>query len=160
MQRKHQIQKRKEPPKPELKRFVGNYWEDPVFRFLSRQHRIAQDSRNGTEAVRLGELLQKVMQGTLPDEEYFRIMEDRRIAESALKKQKGKHGQPVISEKVQKPGVNIGELKRRIFNAQTSAENMIKAMDALPKEERIRTARSLPPFLRSKIAGYLKNRNL
>ena len=41
-----------------------------------------------------------------------------------------------------------------------SKENMIKSFEKLPREDRINVAKSLTPFLRSKIAKYLERKGL
>jgi len=54
------------------------------------------------------------------------------------------------------PSLNVGDLKKRIFNPHVSRDNMIKALEALPARERAETIAGLPPGLKRKLGKYLK----
>lgn len=146
---------RPEPPRQNLVRPRGSYWEDPVYKFVSREHRLATQSGKPEEALRFADLMDKLAKGILPDDEYFRLAEQRRVAEAVLKRQRQQQFKGKTFPTEEKPTVNVGDLKRRVFNIQTSPENMVKALEAMPKGDREKTIKGLTPFLRSKIAKYL-----
>ncbi len=91
------------------------------------------------------------------NETYFELDAKRRVFERMRKVEKKKqvHQRPVQSV-IEKSMVNVQELKRRIFNPQTSPKNMVKALEALPADERKKVIHDLTSFLRSKIQPYLK----
>ena len=138
------------------------YWEDPVYRCLAGLHRVAQTSGNNSEVARLAELLQKVADKSLADEIYFKLDAERKVIQKKTKlEQKKQQKGMLVSSKLavqSQPSVNIIELKKRIFNPQTSPQNMIKALEALPVDERKKTVSSLTSFLRGKITKYLQSK--
>jgi hypothetical protein len=137
---------------------TGPYWEDPVFRFLSRQRRSAGDL--ATECERLDALMQDLMNGAMSDEVYSELAAeataDRRKKKQDRKQRKSRR--PVsVDPAGQRPSRNIRDLKKRIFNPHVSRENMIKALEALPAGERAATIAGLPPGLKRKLGNYLKD---
>ncbi|MFH1573592.1 MAG: hypothetical protein ABIG68_06380, partial [Acidobacteriota bacterium] len=78
---------------------------------------------------------------------------DRKRQKEARKRQR-KRPTRVSATEPSAP-VNVADLKRRIFNPQVSRENVIKALEALPTEERRATIAGLPPGLRRKLGKYL-----
>ena len=136
---------------------TGPYWEDPVFRFVSRQRRSVGD--DAAEADRLDTLLQSLMDGAMGDEVYWELAEearaDRKQRKQDRKQQKSRPPAGVESAE-QRPSRNIHDLKKRIFNRHVSRENMIKALEALPPSERAATIAGLPPGLKRKLGSYLK----
>ena len=99
--------------------------------------------------------MDKLAKGILPDENYFLLADQRRTAEATLKRQKQQQFKGKQLPQRETSTVNVPELKRRIFNTQTSQENMVKALEAMPKADREKTIKGLTPFLRSKVAKYL-----
>ena len=47
------------------------YWEDPVYHYLSRRHRSAVATGDGSEVVRFDGLMQELVNRTMPDEVYW-----------------------------------------------------------------------------------------
>jgi len=135
---------------------TGPYWEDPVFRFVSRQRRSAGD--DAAEADRLDTLLQSLMDGAMGDEVYRELAEEARADRQKRKQNRKQQTRPPagVDPAEQRPSRNIGDLKRRIFNRHVSRENMIKALEALPPSERAATIAGLPPGLKRKLGSYLK----
>lgn len=146
---------------PMSKRPVLPYFQDPVYHFVSRQHREASLANNQEVVQKWGDLMHKLSEGSLPDNIYFQLEGERRAEEQRLKQERKKHsqaqGQRRPEEKIEKSGVNVAELKKRVFNPQTSPENMVKALEALPVQERKKVIGNLTAFLRSKIQQYLKS---
>ena len=136
------------------------YWEDPVYRFVSGMHRKAQTVGNQADVARMAELMQRLVNKSLPDDTYLKLDAERRAYQQKEKQERKKMQKGKVERQVTelRPSVNVAELKRRIFNPQTAPQNMIKALEALPADERKKTVQSLTPFLRSKIAKYLQSR--
>jgi hypothetical protein len=141
-------------------RQLDNYWEDPVYRYLSRQHRSALNAGDTSEEERLEKLMQQLVNKSMPDAEYQELDEearaDKKVRKQERKKQAKKY-RPPAAKGDDTTSVNVGDLKKRIFNMQVSRENMIKALEALPAVERKATIAGLPPGLRQKLGNYLKN---
>ena len=144
---------------PARQRPVGPYWEDDVYRYVSRQHRSALAAGSAAEAGRFEALMQQLAEGATPDELYWQLDAQAR-ADRKKRRQERKRRQrrrPVSPSAPERtPPVNVAELKKRIFNRQVSRENVIKALEALPAAERKATIATLPPGLRRKLGGYLK----
>lgn len=135
---------------------TGPYWEDPVFRFVSRQRRSAGD--DAADAERLDALMQDLMNGAMGDEVYWKLAAEARADRQQRKQDRKQQTRPPAG--VDPAGLrssrNISDLKRRIFNRHVSRENMIKALEALPPGERAATIAGLPPGLKRKLGSYLK----
>ncbi len=144
---------------PAPQRPVGHYWEDEVYRYVSRQHRDALAGGIDAEAERFEGLMQQLAEGSMPDELYWQLDAQTR-ADRKKRRQERKRRQPrrpvSRSASERTPPVNVADLKKRIFNRQVSRENVIKALEALPAAERKATIAALPPGLRRKLGGYLK----
>ena len=144
---------------PAPQRPVGPYWEDEVYRYVSRQHRDALAAGSDAEAGRFEQLMQQLAEGSMPDELYWQLDAQAR-AERKRQRQERKrrqpHRPPNRSAPERTPPVNVADLKKRIFNRQVSRENVIKALEALPAGERKAVIATLPPGLRRKLGGYLK----
>jgi len=144
---------------PAPQRPVGQYWEDEVYRYVSRQHRDALATGSDAEAERFEGLMQQLAEGSMPDELYWQLDAQAR-ADRKKRRQERKRRQPRRpvgpSAPERTPPVNVADLKKRIFNPQVSRENVIKALEALPAGERKATNATLPPGLRRKLGGYLK----
>ena len=136
------------------------YWEDPVYRYVSGLHKRVQIKGNAAELSRLAELMQKIVNKSLSDEIYFKLDADRKEFQRKMKqlRKKQQKSDHIVSKDSSAPSINIAELKRRIFNPQTSSQNMIKALEAMPAEDRKKTIQSLTPYLKSKIAKYLQSK--
>ncbi len=135
------------------------YWEDPVYRYVSRRHKSAAGAEEGPEAERFDGLMQQLVNESMPDETYWQLdeeaKEDRRKQKQKRKRQKGP--QPARDSAADRPpSVNVADLKKRIFNPIVSRDNVIKALEALPPGERKSTIAGLPPGLRRKLGNYLK----
>jgi hypothetical protein len=136
---------------------TGPYWEDAVFRFLSRQRRDAGE--DAAECEWLDALMQDLMNGAMSDEVYWELAADAK-ADRRKRKQDRRRQQtrpPAGVDSTEKaPSLNTGDLKKRIFNRHVSRANMIKALEALPSGERATTIAGLPPGLRRKLGDYPK----
>ena len=130
-----------------------DYWDDPVYRYLSRQHKDAVDG--GDDGVEWADLMQALMEGKLADDRYEALTVEARDARKR-EKQKRKESQrrPGASRVDKGPGINTAELKKRIFNTKVSKENMIKAIQVLPPAERRATVEGLPPGLKRKLGKF------
>jgi hypothetical protein len=137
---------------------TGPYWEDPVFRFLSRQRRSAGD--DPAECERLDALMQDLSNAAMSDEAYWELAaeaQDDRRKRKQDRKQRRSRRPAGVDLADQRPTRNIRDLKKRIFNPHVSRQNMIKALEALPSGERAATIAGLPPGLRRKLGNYLKD---
>jgi len=138
------------------------YWEDLVYRYVSRRHRAAASAGDDAETERFGVLMQQLADGAMPDDLYWQLDAEARAnrkRQRQERKQQRRQPRPVHSPGTeQTPAVNVADLKKRIFNPNVSRENVIKALEALPSAERKATIAGLPPGLRRKLADYLKRR--
>jgi len=136
------------------------YWNDPVYRYMSRLHRSAKAEGQRTEAERVDGLMQELVGGTMADEVYQELEAEARLARRARKVggRRGRRPGRADQGMGEGPGVNTSDLKKRIFNPQVSQQNVIKALEALPSAERKATLDGLPPWLRRKLATYLRDR--
>ncbi len=140
---------------------AGPYWEDPVYHYISRQHRLAVANEDGAESERLDELMQALVGGEMPVVLYGQLDDEAKAEKKRQRRQrKGRRvSKPTIASRSERaPSVNIADLKKRIFNPQVSKENVVKALEALPPKEKKATISGLPPGLRRKLEGYLKDR--
>ena len=145
---------------PVSERPAGPYWEDPVYRYLSRHHRTAVDNADDTGAAQFLELMEQLVSGSMPDDVYWELDTEAkadRKRQKQIRKQQQKAPRVHTSADEQTPPVNVAELKRRIFSPNVSRENVIKALEALPGTERKATIAGLPPGLRRKLGEYLKS---
>ena len=133
---------------------TGPYWEDRVYRYVSRLHRAAVDA---DETARLDGFLEQLVNGTMPDETYAELSADAK-EDRRKQKQDGKQHQkpPKWRPDEDESAVNVADLKKRVYNHQVSRENMIKALEAMPAADREATITGLPPGLRRKLGSYLK----
>ena len=138
----------------------GPYWEDPVYRHVSRRHRAATSDGCDAEAARLDALMQQLVNASMPDDLYWQLDAEARAERKRQRRERKRQSKPPPHELVaERPaGVNVADLKKRIFNPRVSRENVIKALESLPAGERKATIASLPPGLRRKLGGYLKAR--
>ncbi len=136
---------------------VVPYWDDPVYRHLSRLHRDAQAEGADADAAQLDALMQKLIDGSITDERYEELESEASAARKREKEERKKQqNKPVRGRSAEKaPSANLADLKKRIFNPQVSKENMIKAIEALPPAERRATIEGLPPGLKRKLGTYL-----
>jgi hypothetical protein len=135
------------------------YWDDPAYRYVARMHRSALAANEGAEAERLAAIMQQFVDGTVRDALYGELEEQARAErrkQRQVRRRQGKRHARVPSEPA--PSLNIGVLKKRIFNPHVSRENMIKALESLPAAERSTTIAGLPPGLRRKLGNYLTGR--
>lgn len=136
---------------------TGPYWDDPVFRFISRQRRSTGD--DAAECERLDALLQDLMNGAMGDQVYWELAAEAK-ADRTKRKQDRKRKQirsPAgVDSTEQRSSRNTRDLKKRIFNPHVSRENMIKALEALPPRDRAATIAGLPPGLKRKLGKYLE----
>ena len=142
---------------PAAERPAVPYWEDPVYRYLSRRHRLAAD---GPEAVGTEGHMQALVDQCMSDELYWRLDAEARAdrktrAEERKRRRKPSPRRTPADDRL--PSVNVSELKKRIFNPHVSRENVIKALGALPAAERRATIAGLPPGLRRKLGSYLED---
>ena len=144
------------PPRPD-----GPYWEDPVYRHVSRQHRAAMSSGCDAEAARLDALMQHLVNASMPDDLYWQLDAEARAERKRQRQQRKRQSKPPPPHEAvagRATQVNVADLKKRIFNPRVSRDNVIKALESLPPAERKATIASLPPGLRRKLGGYLKGR--
>lgn len=136
---------------------AGPYWEDAVYRYLSRLHRSAVTAGDETEMVRLDGFMQALINRSMAVECYWQLESDAKADRKRQKEVRKRQRKPPkrASAVEQSAPVNVADLKRRIFNPQVSRENVIKALEALPTEERRATIAGLPPGLRRKLGKYL-----
>ena len=137
----------------------GPYWEDAVYRYLSRQHRLAVTAGDTAEAARFDGLMRDVANRSMPDALYWQIDAEAKADRKRRRQQRKTRRRPPptpASVVERAPSVNVAELKKRIFNPRVSRENVIKALQALPAAERRATIAGLPPGLRRKVGDYLK----
>lgn len=142
---------------PDTARPEGPYWEDPVYRYVSRRHRAATDAGDGPEAARFQGLAEALVNGAMPDELYGELDAEARADRKRRRQERKGRGKPpraAVAEEAQ--SVNVADLKKRIFNPHVSRENVIKALEALPAAERKATIAGLPPGLKRKLGDYLK----
>jgi len=136
------------------------YWEDPVYHYLSRQHRMAVTNGDVNGVGRLANLMQELANRSMPDDVYWGLdaeaTADRRIRKQERKK-RGKRLSTHRSATEETSPVNVSELKKRIFNPNVSRANVIKAIESLPSRERRATIATLPPGLKKKLGLYLKD---
>lgn len=138
--------------KPEQDRPDVPYWEDPVYRYLSRLQREDEASEV------LAEQMQSLVDGTMDDGLYAELVAEASAARKQLKqerKAKQKRRPRRAPDGDDTSVQNTAELKKRIFNPRVSKENMIKAIEALPPGERKSTVDGLPPGLKRKLGKYL-----
>jgi len=144
----------------------GPYWQNPVYQFMARTQRNAQTMGNTAEMQRASAIMQEIVENRISAEKYAELealrIESERRAKSERKKQASANFNPNAARKEEsiQTGVNVAEVKRRLFNLQTSPQNMIRELEKLPAAQRKEIAASLTVFLRSKIAPYLKQHNL
>lgn len=132
------------------------YWDDPVYRHLSRLHRDAQAEGADADVAQLDALMQKLIDGSISDERYGELASEASAARKREKQERKKQQKPARGRSAEKaPSANLADLKKRIFNPQVSKENMIKAIEALPPAERRATIEGLPPGLKRKLGSYL-----
>ena len=144
------------PPRPD-----GPYWEDPVYRHVSRRHRAATSAGCDAEAARLDALMQQLVNASMPDDLYWQLDAEARAERKRQRRERKRQSKPPPTHEAvaqRSAGVNVADLKKRIFNPRVSRENVIKALESLPPAERRATIASLPPGLRRKLGGYLKGR--
>jgi len=143
---------------PDIARADGPYWEDPVYRYLSRGHRSATEAGDAPEAARLAGLVEAIVNGAMPDELYAELEAEARADRKRRRQErKGRGRRPPASAAEEAQPVNVADLKKRIFNPHVSRENVIKALEAMPPAERKATIAGLPPGLRRKLGDYLKD---
>lgn len=149
---------REEPEAERPARAAGPYWDDPVYRHVSRRHRSAVAAGDGPEADRLDGLMQELADGAMADELYWQLDAEAKADRKRQKQERKRRGPPPrrASAEERAPGINVADLKRRIFNPHVSRENVIKALEALPPAERKATIAGLPPGLKRKLGNYLK----
>ena len=138
---------------------VEPYWEDPVYHYVSRRHRLAVAKEDGAEAERIDELMQALADGVMPEALYGQLDDEAKSEKKRQKRRRKRRGdlRPIQASRSERaPSVNVADLKKRIFNPQVSRENVIKALEALPPKEKKATIAGLPPGLRRKLEGYLK----
>lgn len=132
------------------------YWDDPVYRHLSRLHREAQGAGADADEALLDALMQKLIDGSIDDARYGELASEASAARRREKEERKKQPKPARRRSaVRGPSINVADLKKRIFNSQVSKENMIKAIEALPPAERRATIAGLPPGLKRKLGLYL-----
>lgn len=132
----------------------GAYWEDPVYRYLSRLHREGR----ADEVDDLEGTLQRMVDGSIDPEVYASLADAAREArrrDKAERKQKSRGRGRRPAPDAAGTSINTAELKKRIFNPRVSKANMIKAIEALPPGERKATIEGLPPGLKRKLGKYL-----
>ena len=126
-----------------------------MFRFVSRQ----RHSADMEEGERLDALMQDLVNETMADDVYWELAAEAK-ADRRQRKQERKRQQkrpPARADSAEQgTSLNIGDLKKRIFNPHVSRDNMIKALEALPSRERAETIAGLPPGLKRKLGKYLK----
>ena len=139
----------------------GPYWEDLVYRYISRCRRAAIDAKDKSETSRYGKIMEKFVSGEISEEYYHKLEIEAKAERKRQRQERKKRARPrrkrastdnLISS------VNVAELKKRIFNHNVSRENVIKALEALPSAERRATIEGLPPGLVKKLGTYLHDK--
>jgi|GEM_PF-1003698 len=141
------------------------YWQNPIYQFVARSHKIAETARNAAEMQRLSSLMQLLAENKMSAEQQAELEALRAEHEKREKSQRKKQARSdprafAKEETIARSEVNVTEIKRKLFNLQTSPENMIRTMEMLPNAQKREVAASLTPYLRSKIATYLKQHNM
>jgi hypothetical protein len=137
---------------------VGPYWDDPVYRYVSRLHRLAMEAEESGDADRFDGLMQQLADSAMPDEIYWKLDSEARAERKERRRQRkrmSRPSRPPSGSEEPSPSVNVADLKRRIYNPNVSRDNVIKALEALPPAERKATIAGLPPGLRRKLGAYL-----
>ena len=137
------------------------YWEDPVYRYISRCRRAAIDVKNEAETSRFGEIMQHFVSGEISEELYRKLEAEAKADRKKQRQERKQRAKPPLkrtSTDEQVSSVNVAELKKRIFNHNVSRENVIKALEALPSAERRSTIAGLPPGLVKKLGSYLNDK--
>ena len=104
-------------------------------------------------------LMQQLVDRSMPDDLYWELNTEARTDRKKRKeegKRKGKISPKRVSTVERPQSANIADLKKRIFNANVSRENVIKALEALSAAERKKTIARFPPGLRRKLGHYLR----
>lgn len=148
--------------KPDSQSLIAEpYWEDQVYRYISRRRRAAIVAKDNAETLRLDEILQNIVSGEISEELYRKLEVDSKTDRKKQRLQRRKRAKSSLkrtSTDEQASSINTTELKKRIFNPNVSRENVIKAMEALPSAERKTTIAGLPPGLVKKLGTYLNDR--
>jgi hypothetical protein len=142
------------------RRDAEHYWADPVYRYLSRLHRSAMTTGDRAEAIRVDELIQKLVERSMPDELYGQLEAEAKADRKRRQQERKKRGRPLrvrASAADRPPSINVADLKKRVFNPHVSRENVIKALEALSPAERKATIAGMPPGLKRKLGTYLKD---
>lgn len=135
------------------------YWEDPVYRYVSRRHRSADGAGDSLAADNFAGFMQELVDGSMSAELYRQLDEEAKAERRRQRDERKSKGRRPPKDTVavgRAPSVNIADLKKRIFNPQVSRDNVIKALEALPPREKKATIAGFPPGLRRKLGDYLK----
>jgi hypothetical protein len=138
---------------PEASR--GDYWEDPVYRHLSRLHKDAETSGADEEVARLDRVMQELIDGSLDEAIYAELTVEARAGRKQAKQERKQRQPSRPRPEDESTSVNVADLKKRIYNKSVSKENMIKAIEALPPGERRTLIDGLSPGFRRKLGSYL-----
>ena len=128
------------------------YWEDPVYRYLSKLQRDGLADR----VPYLDAVMQSLIDGSIVEDRYAELLLEARTTRKQEKADRKSRQKNVPRPKADdEAALNVADLKKRIFNPRVSKANMIKAIEALPPRERKETVDGLPPGLKRKLGKYL-----
>ena len=96
---------------------AGPYWEDPVYRYLSRGHRLAVAAGDDTEAVRFDGLMQELVNRSMSDERCRQLQLEAKADRKRQRQERKRRRKPSThASAVERPAsVNVANLKKRIF---------------------------------------------
>ncbi len=141
----------------------AKYWEHPLYQHLSRRLKTAKVQNDLKQIQEISTLTQGLINNSLSIEQLTRLERDRIEEIKRLKGEKRKKQSkfvPKKTEELSEPQINIYKLKQKIFNNNSSLENVIEAMNKLPRTERADVAKKLPFHLRAKLRKYLESNGL
>lgn len=139
------------------------YWENPIYQHLSRRLKTAKTQNDLKQIQEISFLTQGLVNNSLSIEQLTKLERDRVEEIKRLKGEKKKKQSKFVPKKTEEalePQINIYKLKQKIFNNNSSLENVIDAMNRLPRAERADVAKKLPFHLRSKLRKYLESNGL
>ncbi|MFA4907401.1 MAG: hypothetical protein WC602_03960 [archaeon] len=150
----------KKPASAQFPQKPLNYWERPAYKHLAFLKRVAEQAGNAAEIQRVANLMQQAMNGKLPSDLAEKLSSDYKEhrKEVSVKESERRREQRMEEKKGGKIGVNVSKLTQRIWNPQTSLENVIAAFEALPRQDKERLVQNISPFLKRRLGAYLKKK--
>jgi len=120
------------------------YWDDPVYRYLSRLHRAASDTGDTTEAARIDAEMQQLVQQDMPNDVYRQLDAQAKSDRKERKQSKRRSGRRPVQDDT-RTEINTADLKKRVYNRNVSRDNIIKALEAMPQVSEKPPSQGCPP---------------